>query len=435
MGVAMLEQRGSRPHQVRHGGVFKARGGDLLMRMLMAIKIAKRALGRNLMRSVLTMLGVIIGVGAVIAMVAIGQGAHASIRAKIASLGANSLIILPGSTTQSGVRLGWGGRATLRPADVKAIQQECPAIAYVTPSVRTVAQVVYANQNWATSIQGTGIEYPDVREWPLVSGSWFTQQDVDAAGKVAVLGQTVAEWLFGSIDPIGQVIQMKNMPFRVVGLLTAKGQSTQGQDQDDVMFIPYTTAQKKLIGITHIHSILASAVSNEMMTEAMEQITALLRQRHRLMPWQDNDFSIQPLADVAAAEEESSRTMTLLLGSIASISLLVGGIGIMNIMLVSVTERTREIGIRMAVGAKKRDILWQFLVEAMMLSFIGGLVGIGLGVSGSKLISSLAAWPSLLSWDAIALAFVFSGAVGVFFGFYPARKAAQLDPIQALRYE
>jgi putative ABC transport system permease protein len=401
-----------------------------VIRLFMAIKIAKRALGRNLMRSILTMLGVIIGVGAVIAMVAIGQGAHASIRAKIASLGANSLVILPGSTTQSGVRLGWGGRATLRPADVKAIQQECPAVASATPSVRTVTQVVYANQNWATSI-----EYPTIREWPLASGSWFTQQDVDAAGKVAVLGQTVADWLFGSMDPVGQVIQMKNMPFKVVGLLASKGQSTQGQDQDDIIFMPYTTAQKKLIGITHIHSILLSAVSNEMMAEAIEQITALLRQRHRLLPWRENDFSIQPLADVAVAEEESSRTMTLLLGSIASISLLVGGIGIMNIMLVSVTERTREIGIRMAVGAKKRDILWQFLVEAMMLSFIGGLVGIGLGVSGSKLISSLAAWPSLVSWDAVALAFVFSGAVGIFFGFYPARRAAQLDPIQALRYE
>jgi len=405
------------------------------MRLFMAIKIAKRALGRNLLRSILTMLGVVIGVGAVIAMVAIGQGAHAAIKAKIASLGANSLVILPGSTTQGGVRYGWGGRATLRPQDVKAIQQECPAIAYATPSVRTVTQVVYANQNWATSIYGTGIEYPSIREWPIESGGWFTQQDVDAAGKVVVLGQTVAQWLFGSLDPVGQVIQMKNMPFRVIGVLAPKGQSTQEQDQDDIVFIPYTTAQKKLIGITHIYSILASAVSNDMTPEAIDQVTALLRQRHRLQPWQDNDFSIRPVADAAAAEEESSRILTVLLGSIASISLLVGGIGIMNIMLVSVTERTREIGIRMAVGAKKRDILWQFLVEAMMLSFMGGLVGIGLGVSGSKLISVLAAWPSLVSWDAVALAFAFSGAVGIFFGFYPARKAAQLDPIQALRYE
>jgi putative ABC transport system permease protein len=405
-----------------------------VLRVLIAIKIAQRALGRNLMRSSLTMLGVIIGVGAVIAMVAVGQGAHASILAKIASLGANSFIVLPGSTTQSGVRLGWGGRATLQPADVKAIQHECPAVAYVTPMVRTVTQVVYANQNWATAIQGTGIEYPDIREWPLVSGSWFTQPDVDAGGKVAVLGQTVADWLFGGMDPVGQVVQIKNMPFRVVGLLAPKGQSTQGQDQDDVIFIPYTTAQKKVIGITYIYSILASA-SHARMGEAIDQVTALLRQRHRLLPWQENDFSIRPLADVAAAEEESSRIMTLLLGSIASISLLVGGIGIMNIMLVSVTERTREIGIRMAVGAKKRDILWQFLIEAMLLSLSGGIVGIGLGVGGSKLISSLAAWPAFVSWDAVALAFLFSGAVGVFFGFYPARKAAHLEPIQALRYE
>jgi putative ABC transport system permease protein len=406
-----------------------------VVRILMAIKIAQRALARNLMRSSLTMLGVIIGVGAVIAMVAIGQGAHASIRAKITSLGANSLLILSGSTTQSGVRIGWGGRATLRPADVKAIQQECPAVAYVTPTLRSTAQVVYTNQNWATTIQGTGIEYADIREWRLLSGTWFTQQDVDAASKVAVLGQTVADWLFGSMDPVGQVIQIQNMPFRVIGLLAPKGQSTTGQDQDDVIIIPYTTSQKKLVGITHVHSIQASAVSSELMAEAVDQVTALLRQRHRLLPWQESDFTVRPWADLAAAQEESSRIMTLLLGSIASISLLVGGIGIMNIMLVSVTERTREIGIRMALGAKKRDILWQFLVEAMMLSFSGGIVGIGLGVGGAKLISSIAAWPSLVSWDAVALAFLFSGVVGIFFGFYPARKAAQLEPIEALRYE
>ena len=406
-----------------------------MIRLLMTMRVARRALGRNKLRSALTMLGVIIGVGAVIAMVAIGQGAQASIRAKIASLGANSLIILPGSTTQNGVRYGWGGRATLRAADVKAIQNECPAVALVTPAVWTTTQVVYANQNWATTIHGASIEYPDIREWPLLSGSWFMQEDVDTAGKVAVLGGTVADMLFEGIDPVGQVIQINNMPFRVVGLLTPKGQSTTGRDQDDIVFIPYTTAQTKVIGITHIHGILASAVSNAMMGQALDQITALLRQRHRLLPWQEDDFSVRPLADVAAAEEESSRIMTLLLGSIASISLLVGGIGIMNIMLVSVTERTREIGIRMAVGAKKRDILWQFLIEAILLSLSGGIVGIGLGIGGSKLISTMAAWPSLISWNAVLLAFFFSGAVGVFFGFYPARKAAQLDPIQALRYE
>jgi putative ABC transport system permease protein len=401
----------------------------------MAIRIAHRALGRNKMRSALTMLGVIIGVGAVIAMVAIGQGAQASIRAKIASLGANTLIVLPGSITQNGVRYGWGGRATLRAIDVKAIEQECPAVALATPQVRTVRQVIYANQNWATNIQGTGVEFPSIREWALASGGWFTQQDVDAAAKVAVLGQTVAEMLFGNMDPVGQVIQLNNMPFRVVGVLTPKGQSTMGQDQDDIIFVPYTTAQKRLIGITYIHSILASAVSSDQMGEALEQITALLRQRHRLLPWQENDFSVRALADVAAAEEASSRIMTLLLGSIASISLLVGGIGIMNIMLVSVTERTREIGIRMAVGAKRRDILWQFLIEATLLSLSGGIVGVACGIAGSKLLSAMAQWPSLISWNAVALAFLFSGAVGIFFGLYPAQKAAQLEPIEALRYE
>jgi putative ABC transport system permease protein len=406
-----------------------------MIRFYMAIRIAHRALGRNKMRSALTMLGVIIGVGAVIAMVAIGQGAQASIGAKIASLGANTMIVLPGSTTQGGVRYGWGGRATLRPADVKAIEQECSAVALVTPQVRTVRQVVYANQNWATNIQGTGVEFPLIREWSLLSGGWFTQQDVDVAGKVAVLGETVATMLFGSMDPVGQVIQLHNMPFRVVGSLAPKGQSTMGQDQDDIIFIPYTTLQKRLVGITHIHSILATAVSSASIGQAVEQITALLRQRHRLLPWQENDFSVRPLADVAAAEEASSQIMTLLLGSIASISLLVGGIGIMNIMLVSVTERTREIGIRMAVGAKRRDILWQFLIEAMLLSLSGGVVGVAFGIGGSKIISAMAQWPSLLSWNAVALAFLFSGAVGIFFGFYPAQKAAQLEPIQALRYE
>jgi putative ABC transport system permease protein len=387
------------------------------------------------MRSILTMLGVIIGVGAVIAMVAIGQGAHASIRAKIASLGANSMVILPGSTTQSGVRLGWGGRATLRPADVKAIQQECPAIAYATPSVRTVTQVVYANQNWATSIQGTGIEYPSIREWPLASGSWFTQQDVDAAGKVAVLGQTVADWLFGSMDPVGQVIQMKNTPFKVVGLLAPKGQSTQGQDQDDIIFMPYTTAQKKMMGITHIHSILASAVSNVMMAEAIEQITALLRQRHRLLPWREDDFSIRPLADVAVAEEESSRTMTLLLGSIASISLLVGGIGIMNIMLVSVTERTREIGIRMALGAQRVAVLREVVGRGLALTGIGLVAGAVLAAGATRALSGvlynvrpgdprsfLAAMAVLIAVAAIA-------------AWVPARRASRVDPTVALRAE
>jgi len=402
---------------------------------LMAVRIALRALRRNTLRSTLTMLGVIIGVAAVIAMLAIGQGAQAAIRAQIASLGSHVLVVQPGSTTQSGVRYGWGSRTTLRVADVQAILQECPAVAYATPILRGGFQVVYANQNWPTAVQGTGLEYPSIRNWAVVSGEWFTSQEIDAASKVAVLGETVRAMLFGGVDPVGQVMQVGNLPFRVIGVLAAKGQSAWGQDQDDMIFIPYTTMQKKVWRATHIHSILAAAGSRAELPLAIEQITALLRQRHHLQPWQENDFSIQPLADMAAAEEESSRVMTLLLGSIASISLLVGGIGIMNIMLVSVTERTREIGIRLAVGAKQRDILWQFLVEALTLSLSGGVVGIVLGLVGSQLVSTTAGWPLLISWQAVALAFAFAGAVGIFFGFYPARKAAQLDPIQALRYE
>jgi putative ABC transport system permease protein len=406
-----------------------------MTQVLMAMRIAHRALRRNTLRSALTMLGVIIGVAAVIAMLAIGQGAQAAIRAQIASLGAHTLVIQPGSTTQSGVRYGWGSRTTLRVADVQAVLNECPAVAYATPLLRGGFQVVHANQNWPTIVQGTGIEYPSIREWTLASGEWFTSQEIDAASKVAVLGETVRAMLFGSVDPVGQMMQIQNIPFRIMGVLEPKGQSAWGQDQDDIILIPYTTMQKKVWRTTHIHSILAAAGSNAELPQAIEQITALLRQRHRLQPWQENDFSIQPLADMAAAEEESTRVMTLLLGSIASISLLVGGIGIMNIMLVSVTERTREIGIRLAVGAKQKDILWQFLVEALTLSLSGGVVGIVLGLVGSQLVSTAAGWPLLISWDAVALAFAFSGAVGVFFGFYPARKAAQLDPIQALRYE
>jgi putative ABC transport system permease protein len=403
--------------------------------VLTAIRIAQRALRRNTLRSALTMLGVIIGVAAVIAMLAIGQGAQAALQAQIASLGAYTLVIQPGSTTQSGIRYGWGSRTTLRVTDVQAILKECSAVAYATPILRGGFQVVYANQNWPTSVQGTGIEYPSIRQWALASGEWFSSQEIDAASKVAVLGETVRAMLFGSVDPVGQVMQIHNRPFRVMGVLEPKGQSAWGQDQDDIIFIPYTTMQQKVWKANWIHSILAAAGSNAELPQAIEQITALLRQRHRLQPWQENDFSIQPLADMAAAEEESTRVMTLLLGSIASISLLVGGIGIMNIMLVSVTERTREIGIRLAVGAKQKDILWQFLVEALTLSLSGGVVGIVLGLVGSQLVSMAAGWPLLISWGAVALAFTFSGAVGIFFGFYPARKAAQLDPIQALRYE
>jgi putative ABC transport system permease protein len=406
-----------------------------MTQVLMAICIAHRALRRNALRSALTMLGVIIGVAAVIAMLAIGQGAQAAIRAQVASLGSNTLVVQPGSMTQSGMRYGWGSRTTLRATDVQAILNECPAVAYATPLLRGGFQVVYTNQNWPTTVQGTGIEYPTIREWTLASGEWFTSQEIDAASNVAVLGETARAMLFGSVDPVGQIIQVGNKPFRVMGVLEPKGQSAWGQDQDDIILIPYTTMQKKVWRTTGIHNILAAAGSSAALPQAIEEVTALLRQRHRLQPWQENDFSVMPLADMAAVEEESTRVMTLLLGSIASISLLVGGIGIMNIMLVSVTERTREIGIRLAVGAKQKDILWQFLVEALTLSLSGGIVGIVLGLAGSQIVSTTAGWPLLISWSAMALAFAFSGAVGIFFGFYPARKAAQLDPIQALRYE
>ena len=321
------------------------------------------------------------------------------------------------------MRYGWGSRTTLRAADVQAVLKECPAVAYATPLLRGGFQVVYTNQNWPTAV-GTGIEYPIIREWAMASGEWFTSQDVDAASKVAVLGETVRAMLFGSVDPVGQVMQMNNIPFRIIGVLEPAGQSAWGQDQDDMIFIPYTTMQKKVWRVTFLHGILVAAGGRAELPQAIEQITGLLRQRHRLQPWQENDFSIQPLADMAAAEEESTRVMTLLLGSIASISLLVGGIGIMNIMLVSVTERTREIGIRLAVGAKQKDILWQFLVEALLLSLSGGSVGIVLGLAGSQLVSSAAGWPLLVSWEAVALAFTFAGAVGIFFGFYPARSGA-----------
>ncbi|MGE3538433.1 MAG: ABC transporter permease [Candidatus Tectimicrobiota bacterium] len=406
-----------------------------MTQVLMAVRIAHRALQRNVLRSTLTMLGVIIGVAAVIAMLAIGQGAQAAIQAQIASLGANAVIIQPGSTTQSGIRYGWGSRTTLRPPDVQAILKECPSVAYATPSLRGGFQVVFSNQNWPTAVQGTGVEYLDIRQWALAAGEWFTSQDIDAASKVAVLGETVRHMLFDGVDPIGQSMQIKNMPFRVIGVLEPKGQSAWGQDQDDVIFVPFTTMQKKIFGGNWLHAILAAAGSSADVPRAMDEITALLRQRHRLQPWQENDFSVQPLADMAAAEEESTRVMTILLGSIASISLLVGGIGIMNIMLVSVTERTREIGIRLAVGARQQDILWQFLIEALTLSLSGGIVGIGLGIAGSQVLSTTAGWPLLISWGAVILAFTFSGAVGVFFGFYPARQAARLNPMQALRYE
>jgi putative ABC transport system permease protein len=402
---------------------------------LMTLRIALRALGRNKLRAFLTMLGIIIGVGAVIAMVAIGEGAKATIRSQIATLGTNVLIILPGTLNQGGVRMGSGGVTTLVDSDAKAIMNEIPAVAYASPAIRRPEQLVAGNLNWGTLVQGVAPEFQQIRDWQIAEGRFIHDGDIESAAKVVVIGQTVMEKLFGNDDPMDAVIRIRNIPFRVVGVLAAKGQSSQGADQDDTVMIPYTTMQKRLMRITFVQSIVVSAVSAERVQEAQEQITALLRQRHRIGPDREDDFSIRNLSDIAEAASTTARVMAVLLGSVASISLLVGGIGIMNIMLVSVTERTREIGIRMAVGARSRDIMLQFLVEAVVMAATGGTIGILLGIGSSEILKLWAQWPTLVSPTIVAIAFLFSGAVGVFFGFYPAKKAANLDPIDALRYE
>jgi putative ABC transport system permease protein len=402
--------------------------------------IALGALRVNKLRSALTMLGIIIGVGAVIAMIAVGAGAQARVAEQIQSLGSNLIVILSGSVTSGGIRMGQGSQLTITEDDAYAIQRELPAIQAAAPSTRGTAQVVYGNLNWSTVLQGVTPEYLEARDWPLDTGRPILPDEIDGAGKVAILGQTTALNLFGETDPLGQIIRIRKVPFTVVGILTRKGQNTWGQDQDDVILVPISTAKKKVLGTSQANPRAVGSISvkvrvGEDMTDAEGQIRALLRQRHKLQPYQDDDFWLRNLAEVLQTQEESSRVMTYLLGAIASISLLVGGIGIMNIMLVSVTERTREIGLRMAVGARGRDILSQFLVEAITLSLIGGVIGISLGLGASAAISYYFAWRTLVAPEAIALAFGFAACVGVFFGFYPARKAARLDPIEALRYE
>jgi putative ABC transport system permease protein len=405
------------------------------MRYLQILRVAYRALTRNKMRSSLTMLGIIIGVGAVIAMVGIGQGAKRMIDSQISSLGDNLLTVFSGSHSHGGVRGGAGSSVDLTADDAQAILDYCPAVAKVSPMVRTGAQVVAGNLNWATSVEGYGPDFLSIRSWPLSSGSFFTDQDVRGATKVCVLGKTVVDELFAGQDPVGEIVRINKLPFRVIGVLSSKGQNAFGRDQDDLVIVPYTTAQKKLIGITHIQSIMVSAKDRTMMDAAEEQITALLRQRHKILPGQDDDFTVRSQLDIASVAGSTSGVMTILLGAIASVSLIVGGIGIMNIMLVSVTERTREIGLRMAVGAKGRDILVQFLVEAVVLCLSGGIIGILLGAGSSEVISGVLHWPVYISIPAVALAFFFAAFVGIFFGFYPARKASLLDPIEALRYE
>lgn len=405
------------------------------MRFVEILRIALDALLRNKMRSALTMLGIIIGVGAVIAMVAIGQGAQASVDAQISSLGSNVLLVFPSATTRGGVSAGFGSGTTLTEEDGEAIKDQCPAVAYLSPQIRMGSQVVYGNLNWATSVQGGSPDYFAIRDWRIQSGDFFTEQDVRGATKVCLLGQTVVQQLFQYEDPIGKTVRIRNIPFRVVGTLRAKGQNMMGQDQDDIIVVPYTTLQKRLMGHTRTWGFLVSAVSKDRIDEAQQQITDLLRARHKLGPMDENDFMIRTQTEIAEASSATSRIMTTLLASIASVSLIVGGIGIMNIMLVSVTERTREIGIRMSIGARRRDILVQFLMEAVVLSLTGGIVGIILGMMSTNLISTLAGWPTFISAASIALAVVFSMTVGVFFGYYPAKKAANLSPIEALRYE
>ncbi|HEX9206333.1 MAG TPA: ABC transporter permease, partial [Candidatus Deferrimicrobiaceae bacterium] len=385
-----------------------------------------------------TMLGMIIGVGAVIIMVAIGEGANQRISAQISSVGSNLLLVLPGSTTSGGLRSGFGGVPTLTMGDARAIGKELPSVRFATPSIRTSAPVVYGNQNWSTIVQGVWPEYLEMRDWKIVSGRNFNPAETEAASKVVLLGQTVAGNLFGPEDPVGKIVRIKRSPFTVVGVLDRKGQSPQGQDQDDTVVLPITTLQKKLYASAHagtVGVIMVQAVDGDSVKEAERQVAALLRQRHRIGQGQDDDFNVRNLSEMLALAESATRIMSLLLGGIASVSLVVGGIGIMNIMLVSVTERTREIGIRMAVGARERDILSQFLIEAVLLALTGGTAGIVLGAAGALLTSRFAGWSTVISPSAVFLAFGFSAAVGIFFGFYPARKASRMDPIEALRYE
>jgi putative ABC transport system permease protein len=403
----------------------------------MIIRVAFRALVRNKMRAALTMLGIIIGVSAVIAMVSIGQGASASVQAQIESIGTNLLFVSAGAQNVGGVRSGTGdsGTNTLTVEDLEAIKREVPSVSMVTPSVNARSQLVAGNMNWNTSLQGVSEQYPEIRKWTVQTGAFFTDADVRAAARVIVIGQSIADNLFPGMDAVGQTLRVANLPFRVVGVMAAKGQDQQGRDQDDIAFAPYTTVQKKVLGNTTVRIAYVSAVSQDATYTAQSQIGELLRQRHQLTANEPDDFTVRNMTDVAEAANETSKTMTILLACIAGVSLLVGGIGIMNIMLVSVTERTREIGIRMAIGARSSAVRSQFLIESIVLSLTGGTIGILLGVAMSLAIPAMLGWPTLVSMMAIVGSVVFSVAVGVFFGYYPARKAAALDPIEALRYE
>jgi putative ABC transport system permease protein len=406
-----------------------------MRRILATLKIAARALRRNVLRTILTMLGIIIGVGAVIGAVSLTNGAKGQIEAQIASLGQNVVLVWSGSMTKGGIHTGWGGAGTLTIDDAESIQREIPGVIAISPEIQSTAQIAAGNQNWFTRIQGESPEYFDIRQWPIVQGSSFTAQDVRSANKVAVVGKTIADELYPGEDPIGQILRIRSVPFIIVGMLQPKGMSVQGQDQDDLVIVPYTSAMKRVQRVTTLRSINVQASQPSLLNPIQQQVSELLRQRHRITPGKDDDFTVRNQQEIAEMATAQSKTMTLLLGAIAMVSLVVAGIGIMNIMLVSVTERTREIGIRMAIGARGRDILLQFLTEAVTLSVIGGLLGIGVGVGISRFLSNSMNLPTLIPPEWVFYAFMFSAMVGVFFGFYPARKASRLDPIDALRYE
>ena len=404
------------------------------MSILMTLRIALKALNRNKLRTMLTMLGMIIGVGAVITMVALGKGAQTTIEEQVKAAGTNMITVMSGNFSQGGVRMGQGQSTRLRPEDADAMR-EVPGVQFVAATTETRGQVIAGNQNWSTRVEGTDVDMPLIRSWPTKYGSFFTVQDVRAAAKVAVLGTFVSDTLFGpDFDPTGETIRIRNQPFRVIGVMASKGQSGTGQDQDDIIFTPYTTVMKKLQGQQHINRIVVSAATADVQPVA-DAMAAVLRVRHEVMPGDPDTFTVRTLEEMAAVRSETARTMGTLLAAIAGVSLLVGGIGIMNIMLVSVTERTREIGLRMAIGARGKDVLLQFLVEAVVLSLFGGMIGIAFGFGLAEAAERFLQWPTTIPPNAIGMAFGFAAATGVFFGFYPARKAARLDPIEALRFE